>query len=233
MQGKQKKIKGFTLLEILVVVAIVSIISAVAYPNFSTWKRDREVAQASEKIANIFRTLTSKSQGGAYPYIQLYVCEGGTCNDMNTEGAVRFYGRGLFKNEFASIRNQGNVPDCSEEAIDWANPAGNDRIGFHGDDNISIQFANDEGAVCFSQDGSFYSTELGIADNNPIELPPNARQTENYILICDRNNAINGSCPLNLAEGLEKPSYVIEWSRFGKITKYRFTERGGGGWTQQ
>ena len=54
MQQNQD-IKGFTLLELLVVITIVIIISAVGYPKFSSWKKDREVRVASENIANMIR----------------------------------------------------------------------------------------------------------------------------------------------------------------------------------
>jgi prepilin-type N-terminal cleavage/methylation domain-containing protein len=40
---QNQDIKGFTLLELLVVISLVAIISAVAYPNFSSWKKEREV----------------------------------------------------------------------------------------------------------------------------------------------------------------------------------------------
>ena len=42
MQVLDEKTKGFTLLEILVVVVIVGLISAIALPNFSDWKKDKK-----------------------------------------------------------------------------------------------------------------------------------------------------------------------------------------------
>ena len=37
MQHPEKNIKGFNILELLVVLAIIGVISAVAYPNFRDW----------------------------------------------------------------------------------------------------------------------------------------------------------------------------------------------------
>ena len=72
MQQNQD-IKGFTLLELLVVITIVIIISAVGYPKFSSWKKDRDVRVASENIANMINGIVSQSKRGSFPFVQLHV----------------------------------------------------------------------------------------------------------------------------------------------------------------
>ena len=53
VQQKQN-IKGFTLLELLVIVAIISILAGIGYPNFNKWNRDRLIRVQAEKITNLF-----------------------------------------------------------------------------------------------------------------------------------------------------------------------------------
>ena len=53
MQQQEKNIKGFNILELLVVLAIVGIISAVAYPGFSSWTKERKLNQAVERLSLI------------------------------------------------------------------------------------------------------------------------------------------------------------------------------------
>ncbi len=41
MQALEKNIKGFNILEVVVVLVIVGVISAAAYPKFTDWKKKK------------------------------------------------------------------------------------------------------------------------------------------------------------------------------------------------
>ena len=68
---QDQKIKGFTILELLVVVAIVMIVSAVAYPNFSSWSKDRDVRKGAERVSTMLSTITASVQRGNFAQMQL------------------------------------------------------------------------------------------------------------------------------------------------------------------
>ena len=54
MQVPEKNIKGFNILELIVVLAIIGVISAAAYPQFSSWKKGREVRTDALKVKKVF-----------------------------------------------------------------------------------------------------------------------------------------------------------------------------------
>ena len=68
VQQKQN-IKGFTLLELLVVLAIVAIVSAVGYPSFDTWVSKNRVKSEADKIAGLFSSATTQVERGMYAYV--------------------------------------------------------------------------------------------------------------------------------------------------------------------
>ena len=61
-----KNVTAFTLLELLVVIALLGVFSAIAYPNISNWITDREVrSEAYEFVAEI-NQVKSKVMSGEY-----------------------------------------------------------------------------------------------------------------------------------------------------------------------
>ena len=77
MQQKQD-IKGFTILELLVVITIVAIVSAVGYPHFMEWSEDIKVRKASEQISSMLKNMNTQLQRSNFQYLQLHIIPHGT-----------------------------------------------------------------------------------------------------------------------------------------------------------
>ena len=70
MQVPEEKIKGFSILELIVVVVIIGIVSAIGYPNFTEWRKDREVRAAAVDIRSLIEGINAQVQRGQYVFVQ-------------------------------------------------------------------------------------------------------------------------------------------------------------------
>ena len=200
-----KNTKGFSLLELLVVVAIIGIISGVAYPNFSSWKKDREARVFTEKVANLFSSISTSAQRGSYPYVQVYF--------KFDQGTFKVYGKGMLQDSMTKLLNAGTALNCSMvNSGYWSNH----EIKIIESDEIALGI-NSNSAVCFSQDSSYYKTMGNLSG-------------EISMIICAKSIAVSGKCPVqnDLKQGDQ--AYLIEWNRFSNITKYRWS---GSDWSIQ
>ena len=60
MRVQDEKIKGFNVLELIIVVAIIGVLSAISYPNFSEWRKDRQVRSDVIKIKSMLFSYFTK-----------------------------------------------------------------------------------------------------------------------------------------------------------------------------
>ena len=110
MPLQEKNIKGFSILELVVVLAIVAIISGVAYPNFSEWNKERVVRSDVDKITALIKNTYTHTERGALAYVQIYFNQ--------TSDGLFVEGRGLTMSTLATKINDGSD--------DWNNT---DKIG--------------------------------------------------------------------------------------------------------
>ena len=71
MQIQQKKIKGFSLLELLVVVLIIGLVSSFAFLPFQKWRSDRMVKAVAVETASVIQSIFSQVQRGHYSFVLL------------------------------------------------------------------------------------------------------------------------------------------------------------------
>ena len=204
MQQKQD-IKGFTILELLVVITIVAIVSATSYPSFMEWSEDRKVRKASEQIASMITNINTQLQRGNFQYVQFQIIPGGT-------SSTTIRTKGIYKDTYSEKINSGGIT-CSKDNKYWDETVQ--------EIVIDTQVHKDkEGAVCFSKDGTKF-LQTGSLKNQFI-LKINGEDEQDYVVVCGKSN----SCDVTGA--IEKPSYLVLWSRFGTVSKYK---RGKNDWT--
>ena len=214
MPMQQKNIKGFTILELLVVVAIIAVISGVAIPQFATWAKERDVKNTAIRIKNLAVSISSQVQRGLYGFAQFYV-------ERLDDGSYLFQTNGMLMSNLAT-----NISDTD----DWhfnetrCNTENNDTFWDHlGSlnnraevrsfevDNVTTSI-NIPSGICFSKDGSWFGSSGDLANGEEVIMG---------MYICG-NKA--GGCPGTNETGEFDMDllYELSWTRFGNITLERY-----------
>jgi prepilin-type N-terminal cleavage/methylation domain-containing protein len=217
MRVQEKNIKGFNILELLVVIVIISVVSAAAYPNFSSWRKERELRGAAEEIKNLFSNISSQVQRGLYAFVQVDVKEDAIDKTLTiTSKGMRM------DTLMVAARTTSWTTDmdirCNPTQT-WDDEGGPDNRKLEVAeliyDNVAINFSGStlRGTVCFSKDGTYYSTA-------------GALETDPFFYIC-RRSSTNTRCDVSDAgvpgEELDNV-FAINWSRFGNITLEKWSK---------
>ena len=218
MRALEKNIKGFNIIELLIVIVIISVVSAAAYPNFSSWRKERELRGAAEEIKNLFTNISSQVQRGLYAFVQVDVKEDATDKTLTiTSKGMRM------DTLMASAREIDNWTTNMETRCSptqtWDDEGGPDNKKLEVAqliyDNVAINFDDlvFRGTVCFSKDGTYYSAAGGLA------IDP-------FFYIC-RRSATNARCEVSALQVPDEELdnvFAINWSRFGNITLEKWSE---------
>ena len=231
MRAQDEKIKGFNILELIVVVLIIGVLSAVGYPRFNDWRKDRETRDAVIQIRSLIQGIYSQTQRGQYAFVQVHISEEADGADRN----IVVTSKGMKAETLASLLNNRNsVWWTANRTPDYANicnitdDAYWDDDPEQGSDNIEVRqitlkgvattWTGTVGAVCFGKNDLWFSGNGELASSSPTS---NEVTVDNYLFICDRSNTPI-QCNMDPVTGAPRTEhgqlYAIEWSRFGNIS---------------
>ena len=237
MRALEKNIKGFNILELMIVIAIVGLISALSFPNIASWTKERETRNAAQKIKTLMTNINSQVQRGKYGFVQVFVQDLKDEDDGGKQ-VVILKSKGMKMNTLMTMVNDGDHEwnddngntkwcDADETNTDYWDDKGSEdgivsEVGYFKFENIAVNFRNKIGAVCFSSDGTWYS---GAEEFSSESVADNEVSVDSVFFLCVRKE-VTSVCDIGQTDGLHsaatkknnQPIFAVSWSRFGNIT---------------
>ena len=239
MRALEKNIKGFNILELMVVIAIIGLISALSFPNIASWTKERETRNAAQKIKTLMTNINSQVQRGKYGFVQVFVQDTiSPYEEDEGKQVVILKSKGMKMNTLMTMVNDGTHQwndddgntkwcDADETNTDYWDDQGSEdgivsEVGYFKFEDIAVNFRNKIGAVCFSSDGTWYS---GAEEFSSESVADNEVSVDSVFFLCVRKVA-ESVCEIGESDGFpssatqenNQPIFAVSWSRFGNIT---------------
>ena len=200
-------IKGFTLIELIIGIAIIGALSVAGIPNYIEWSKDRKVRKVNEQIAGLITRLNTQTQRGVFPFTQLRITP-----QINNSILVTASG----KTKQSILEGLSATP---QEVL--ACDTGSDTYWDETLSTFTLEdiFVNvqDKSGVCFSKNADNYMINGDIGNNASLLTDDNVQIT-NYLIFCHTSN--------NCGPEPKTPAYMVVWSRFGNVTKFKYNSSG-------
>ena len=191
----KKIVKGFTIIELLVVLAVIGVFTSFAYPNISNWITDRDVKKEVYETVTFIKEIKSKVKNGEYGMIQLSLkpnLEVYTMSKINFISTYKSFSNSSYKTnsqcsygtmQSGFVRNQNmetlklSVSNNNSNVHVYPNGAHHPLIGT---------------VLCITQDDSIIYNRL-----RKTEKDPETGEIVDIFIFCSKSNSTQYSCKYN------------------------------------
>ena len=218
----KKTIKAFTLLELLVVVAILGIFTVVAYPNISKWNADRDVKKEVYETLNFIKEMKILSDSGQYGIVQVILKPNLEVYTMSNENYFNTY-KSVSTNNSYKRNNQCNY--------------GTMQGGFQRNrslETLKLSVSNNDSSVHVYPNAAHNptATVLCLTKDNSIsymrtrktERDPETGRNVDIFIFCSKSNSSQYSCQYNAKLDF---MYKITINKNVNIKIYKLNKKSG------
>ena len=185
-----KKIRGFTLLELLVVLAVMGVFTTIAYPNISSWITDREVKKEVYETVTFIKERKAEVTSGKYGMTQIVLKPNLEVYTMSPQNFFNTYqnisSSSSYKTnkqcDYAS-RQSGFSRNSSLETLRFPINVSEVQVYPNGVHNPSATY------LCITKDASIKFMQLRKTDRDP-----DTNQNVDMFVFCSNSNTTQSTC---------------------------------------
>jgi prepilin-type N-terminal cleavage/methylation domain-containing protein len=211
--------KAFTIIELLVVLAVIGVFAVVAYPNISNWITERSVKKEAYEVVSYLKERKNEVQNGKYGMIQVVMGWSIRTYKMTNEDYFKEYKNVGSSSSYKTNRTCGHQKPNSlthDSSLNLDLGGGNMKSyvfvypGIYSYPNPKVY-----SVICITKDGS-----IKYESSNVNEKDKATNQTVDYFLLCSKTNSTQNTCKVGAKF---EHMYKITWDRFvnTKLYKYR------------
>ena len=210
------KYKAFTIIELLVVLVLIGIFSAIAYPNVSSWITDREVKKEVYDVVNLINERKSEVMNGKYGMVQIRLKPGVEIYNMSQDDFFNTYKGINANNRFKTNKICDYQWRGREMSTFVRDRAAEMSLSVNSKESKVYVWPHTEAVMCITKEGI-----IKFVKKNLSEQDPNSGERIEYFIFCSKTNTTQRTCKRNIRKDYQ---YKITWNRIInqiKVYKYR------------
>ena len=210
------KYKAFTIIELLVVLVLIGIFSAIVYPNVSSWIIDREVKKEVYDVVNLINERKSEVMNGKYGMVQIRLRPGVEIYNMSQDDFFNTYKGINANNRFKTNKICDYQWRGREMSTFVRDRAAEMSLSVNSKESKVYVWPHTEAVMCITKEGI-----IKFVKKNLSEQDPNSGERIEYFIFCSKTNTTQRTCKRNVRKDYQ---YKITWNRIInqiKVYKYR------------
>ena len=182
--------KGFTILELLVVLAVMGVFTAIAYPNISSWITDREVKKEVYETVAFIKERKAEVTSGKYGMTQIVLQPNLQVYTMSPQNFFNTYQNISSSSSYKTNkqcdyawRQSGFSRNSSLETLSFPINVSEVQVYPNGAHNPSATY------LCITKDASIKFMQLRKTDRDP-----DTNQNVDMFVFCSNSNTTQSTC---------------------------------------